>query len=204
MSTSPSRRSQLAVALGVIASAATYHWFPNGFLPASYWPVIALFLPATAAAILFSLQSLWNRDAFRDRDAESEATFHAIVFRVTLFLMVLHGLLLGALTGSLNSSAWAPRVVVVLFGVLVMSVGNLLPRTRPNLEFGIRTSRALGDRRVWIQTHRVAGYAGVCVGATIVICGLFLSRWTSGPVVLPAALLAATVVMVSHYKFSRG
>ena len=36
--------------------------------------------------------------------------------------------------------AWGPRLVVVLFGSVFIGIGNLLPRTRPNLALGIRTS----------------------------------------------------------------
>jgi hypothetical protein len=34
---------------------------------------------------------------------------------------------------------WAPRAVVVLFGLFLAAIGDGLPRTRPNQLFGIRT-----------------------------------------------------------------
>jgi hypothetical protein len=194
----PARRSLAAIALGAVASAAAYPWFPNGYLPAFYWPIVAAFLPVTAAAILFSLQSLWNRDAFRDRGAESEATYNAIVFRLVLFVIGLHGLLLGALVGAFNRSTWAPRLVIILFGLLLMSVGNLLPRTRPNLEFGIRTRRTLSDRSLWMRTHRLGGQLAVVLGGLIAVSGSFLSRTTLPSVVVPATLATVATLVISY------
>ena len=199
----PSRRSLAVIALGFVAGLAAYPRFPSGFLPAFYWPVIAIFLPVTAAAILFSLQSLWNRDWLRDRDPESQATYGAIIFRLVLFIISLHGVLIAVLLGMFDGTNWAPRFVVVLFGLLVMSLGNLLPRTRPNLELGIRTRKTLTNRALWIRTHRTAGQLGVALGALIVLSGIWFSRATIPAVVGPASLAAAAALFLSYRWYSR-
>ena len=49
-------------------------------------------------------------------------------------------------------------------GIALAVIGNVVPRLGPNLALGIRTGRTLSDRRSWMATHRVAGYAGVAVG----------------------------------------
>ena len=98
-----------------------------------------------------------------------------IGFRITLFKIVLHAFILLNLSGVLGPGSQVPaRLVVIGFGVLLIGVGDLLPRTRPNLAVGIRTARTLGSRRIWVQLHRVAGYAAVAFGVVIVIAGAFL------------------------------
>src|SRR6266513_565511 len=42
-----------------------------------------------------------------------------------------------------------PRLAPVLLGAALMAIGNLLPRVRPNVAIGIRTSRTLRDRGAW-------------------------------------------------------
>ena len=51
----------------------------------------------------------------------------------------------------------------------MIAIGNLLPRTRPNRSLGIRTSRTLSDRSVWMRTHRMAGYMVVTLGVAILL-----------------------------------
>jgi uncharacterized membrane protein len=108
-----------------------------------------------------------------------------------------------SMAGVLSSQTLAPRLVVVLLGLLFVGVGNLLPRTRPNLVFGIRTSRTLADRRLWMLTHRVGGYVAVGLGIVITLSGVFLSKSTMPDVIGTAALLGVTVIAVSYRTYSR-
>lgn len=197
---SPSRRSQVVIAIGVLASAAAYPRFPNGYLPTFYWPIIALFLPMTAGATLFAIQSLWNRDSIRDRDPEAQANYDAIMFRVVVFVIGLHGLLLAALAGMFSGRTWAPRTVLILFGVSLVSVGNLLPRTTPNLELGIRTRRTLTDRILWMSTHRFGGHLLVAFGLLTAISGLFFSKTAIEQIVGPAGM-ATLATWFLHYRW---
>ena len=85
----------------------------------------------------------------------------------------------------------------MLFGLVVVRIGNLLPRTRPNLALGIRTPRTLADRRVWMLTHRTAGYLSVVLGIIIAIAGVM----DAIPVVVgPASLAATGTLILFHYR----
>jgi uncharacterized membrane protein len=132
-----------------------------------------------------------------------EATYDGIIFRVILFVIVLHLLLLTDLVGAAWVRAWAGRGVLILLGLLLISVGNLLPRTRPNLVIGIRTSRTIADRRLWMHTHRVSGYLSVGLGATVATSGMFLGGPSLPHVVGTAAIAAAAVLFVSYRRYGR-
>jgi uncharacterized membrane protein len=90
------------------------------------------------------------------------------------------------------------RVVPLMLGLVMVSVGNLLPRTRPNLAIGIRTRRTLADRACWIQTHRAAGYLVVVAGVVVAVSALTLPR-PIGPrliqLVGPVALVGLWLVV---------
>jgi uncharacterized iron-regulated membrane protein len=66
--------------------------------------------------------------------------------------------------------------VIVLVGLLLAAVANLLPRTRPNLAIGFRTRSTLGNRRLWMDVHRTAGYVGVGLGLMMAMSGALLSK----------------------------
>jgi uncharacterized membrane protein len=165
---------------------------------------IAFSLPTAIVVIYLIFRSLWRHDRIRTGNGAFEATYHAIVFRTMLFVFAMHALLMLALTDVMDvagSHTWGKRVVVVMLGVTIIAIGNLLPRTRPNIAFGVRTARTLGNAQLWQQVHRVGGYTTVGLGAAILIGGLVITNNAAGGFVLLAAAIAAAVVFVSYRKY---
>jgi hypothetical protein len=160
-------------------------------------PAIAFFFPTAALFICALLRRMWARDPIRRRDRQTEHTCEEIITWIARFLTGIQALVLLGLSGALTGGAWPSRGVLVLLGLVLVGVGNLLPRTRPNLVIGIRTGRTLGDRRVWMQTHRLTGYVIVSIGVVIAASGLLLSRATIPKVVGTAGLVGAGVVVVA-------
>ena len=110
------------------------------------------------------------------------------------------------LTGAMDAVGFhlSPgRAVVVLLGVVLVAIGNLLPRTRPNVAVGVRTRRTLTNAQLWQQVHRAGGYATVGLGIVIAVTGLVLSHEAVGAVISAAALFAAVTVFVSYRKYVR-
>jgi uncharacterized membrane protein len=165
-------------------------------------PLIAGLLPTLAAVMAVSVTAIWKRDLIRDPEEAFAPTYNAILFAVVAFVIGMHLLVMGALTGALPPSVWFARGTIVLFGLVVMRVGDLLPRTRPNLALGIGTPRTLADRRVWMLTHRTAGHLSVLLGVIIVIAGAVLSKDAMPPVVGPASLAAAGILILCHYRYA--
>jgi hypothetical protein len=196
------RRFLIVVGAAYLASIATYPSLP-GPAPGVARPLIAFLLPTTAAAIYILARRVWLRDPVRDGDEAFEPTYDAIFFSVVLFIVVLHLLVIGMLTGVLPAHRTGLlRGTMVLFGLLMLRIGNLLPRTRPNLAFGIRTPRTLTNREFWMRLHRVAGYVTVVLGSVVVLSGAFLSHQRMDNVLGPATLAAAAVLVISYKKYS--
>jgi uncharacterized membrane protein len=164
--------------------------------------LIAFLLPTVASATYAILGHLWTRDFVRNTEPRSDTVYEAIVFRCTSFLIALHTLLLADLVGIDWLRGWAGRGVLILLGLLFVCVGNLLPRTRPNLVIGLRTPRTLADRRLWIQTHRISGYVAVGLGAVLAISGAFVGGSTLPHVIGTAAMVAGIVLLRSYWRCS--
>ena len=90
----------------------------------------------------------------------------------------------------------------MLLGLVFVAIGNLLPRTRPNVAVGVRTTRTLTNARLWAVVHRVGGYVTVGLGLVIGIAGLALTHELLGGVVSAAAGLAAAIVLVWYRKYA--
>jgi uncharacterized membrane protein len=157
--------------------------------------LIAYLLPTTALLLYVLLNAVWARDPLRDRDESADRTYRAIMLPIVLLIFVLHATVLMTFATGLRSDVMAlfARLVPVALGVALISIGNLLPRVRPNLVIGIRTRRTLADRAVWMTTHRLAGY--VTVG-----CGIVIAAGAIGlavPVGSRMVLLAGPIALVS-------
>ena len=57
-----------------------------------------------------------------------------------------------------------PTVVCLLVSLLVMCLGNIMPKFRMNWYCGLKTPWTLSSETVWTKTHRVAGRMHVCSG----------------------------------------
>jgi hypothetical protein len=122
-------RSIVVIAIGFIAGIVAYPALPGEFLDHSYFArlEVAFGLPTTALVIYALFRSLWSHDRVRSGNGAFEATYDAIVFRVLLFVVALHGLVMTELARVPLPRTWAMRAVVVLLGLTFVAVGNLLP-----------------------------------------------------------------------------
>ena len=200
-------RSVVVIALAYGAGALAYPYLPGLFLEQHRLPrlLIAVALPTTALVIYWLFRSLWRNDRVRTGNGAFEATYQAIVFRALLFVVALHAIVMLLLTDAMDTMgirSWGGRTVVVLLGLTIAAIGNLLPRTRPNVAFGVRTPRTLTNVQLWQQVHRVGGYTTVALGLAILIAGLVISNNGAGAFVLLAAGIAAAVVYVSYRRLA--
>jgi len=198
-------RAMAAVAAGYLAGLAAYPNLPGPFLrqQPSARVLVAFTLPTTALVIYALFRSLWRHDPVRSGNGAFESTYQAIVLRVLLFVVALHALVMIELTQVTTAFGVAlpgPRTVVVMLGLVMIAIGNLLPRTRPNVAVGLRTSRTLTNPQLWQQVHRSGGYVTVALGVVIAVTGLVLAHEAVGAVVGGAALVAATSVFVSYRR----
>lgn len=204
-------RSIAVLVMGYLVGFIAYPKLPGPFLDQrpSARILVAFTLPTTALVIYTLFRSLWMHDRIRSGNGAFESTYHAIVLRALLFVLALHVLVMIELTDvsramdAVGLRLSAGRAVVVLLGVVLVAIGNLLPRTRPNVAVGVRTTRTLANTQLWQQVHRAGGYATVGLGLVIGVTGLVLTHETLGAVISAAALCAAMVVFASYRKHAR-
>jgi uncharacterized membrane protein len=190
----------LVIVAGYALGAAVYSRLPE-HMPLGR-PMVAFLLPTAAAVTYALLRSLCRRhpiDGTNVRDVL--ATYDAVMLRFISFLIGVHATMLAGLLGLLRGRSWGREIVPVLLGLMMIGVGNLLPRTRPNLAIGIRTVRTLSDRVRWMHTHRVAGYTLVVLGLIVVVAGITVPPPLGTSMILaagPAAVLGIPLLVFWH------
>ena len=147
-----------------------------------------LMLPLVTLGVYLLMLFLPRVDPRRAAYAMFEGAYGAIRLSVTVFLAFLHGFVLLWTMGEAPDSA---VVVPVLVGGLLVVIGNLLGKIRPNWFVGVKTPWTLSSRRSWVKTHRLGGWLFVLLGLASVGLGLTGAGWANA--VVPAAVVACIV-----------
>ena len=88
---------------------------------------------------------------------------------------------------SQSGHALMPKLITVGISVLLIVMGNYLPKTRSNWFFGVRTPWTLSSEQAWEKTHRFSGRLFILLGV-IGLISIF---------VLPADLQIGIIVVGS-------
>jgi immunity protein, SdpI family len=152
---------------------------PNGWMTRC---VGAWFVPVLSVGVVAVLRfgGLIMPSGWRERLAASPVRF--ISFAVAAALSGVHVLVLRA---SLSTRPRLDGGIWVLLGALFVSLGLVLPRTRRNPFFGVRTAFALASDENWARTQRVGGYSMTIGGMVALAAGLLGS---------PSVAIAAIIV----------
>jgi uncharacterized membrane protein len=206
--TFPSRTTSLAAtATAAVASAVAYPFLPNRV--ATHFDVdgrpdryssrtsAALTLPAVMGGLTILNDRLGAWPGSRDRedgDSGVQARDQAIGL-VELALLPAHLAILANGVGVRVDMSRVPRGV---YGVLMIALGNVMPKLPRNGLVGIRTPWTLADPAVWERTHRLGGYlvtaAGLVSLASLPAAGKRATR-------LPLAALLGAVGLSVAYSF---
>jgi uncharacterized membrane protein len=132
--------------------------------------------------------------------AKFGGAFEAIIDTIMLFVLALH---IVTLRSALGHPVQMQRVLPIGVGVLLIVIGNLLPRARPNWFVGIRTPWTLSSDRVWEKTHRFGGRVFVAGGLLIAIASVLWVSEAHIVLVVVMALVASSVVVYSYLEWKR-
>ena len=178
------------------------HWGLDGEPDGWSSPLGAvLFAPLLVAGLWAFFRVLPRIDPRGRNYARFPAAYHVTVNATLSIVAVMHAATLAIALGWPISMT---RFVCVALGLMLMVIGNVMPRARPNFFVGVRTPWTLSSDRVWERTHRVAGYLFVAAGAVTLLAATLPSRWAV-PVLLAAVSTAAlSSVVYSYVLWSRG
>jgi uncharacterized membrane protein len=166
--------------------------------------LIAFLLPTAAAVLLWLFRVIEVRRPVCAREPGDCAATARIVVQFVIFIEALHGLVILRLSEGLSLWPWAPRLPFVLVGALLVSVGNLLPTTRPNVIVGIRTPRSLRSRAFWMEINRVGGNVAVGLGLIVIVAAVMLGYPLVGQVISAAVVSAIAIVVFRYCRLVHG
>ena len=159
-------------------------------------PVGALLVPAIMAVLAVLIPLLPRIDPLRANYAKFRSSYHLVLNGVLTFMLGVHLLTLAWVLGARPP---VHRILPLGVGALFVLLGNVLPRTRRNWMFGIRTPWTLSSDRVWTRTHRVGGYVLFSAGGLVILLALTAPTRLVGP--LMGAIVAAAALGCIVYSY---
>ena len=177
------------------------HWNMRGEIDGWGGPATAFLLPAAGMGIVLLMEILPRLDPRRANWEKFGGEVRLIVNVLVLFLAWIEVTTIGAWTFGWKVDGG--RATTVGMGVLLMVMGNYLPRIRSNWWMGIRTPWTLSSDRVWRDTHRLAGRTFVAAGGVSILAGLVLPGPAGVSVSLAAVTAGAILPVVYSYLIWR-
>lgn len=126
------------------------------------------------------------------------------VFSLVLWIIPVLSIVLNALVycTALGMSMNVQIIMPLLIGLLMVIIGNWLPKCKQTYTLGIKLPWTLADEDNWNRTHRFAGPIWVVCGMVIMVCGLIGGAMLWVMQVAFVAMIAAPTVY--SYLLFRG
>ena len=96
------------------------------------------------------------------------------------------------------------NMVFAAFGLMIVVIGNYLPKCKPSYTIGIKISWTLNSEKNWVATHRMAGKLWVVMGALIILAALLpvkLIIWFFIPILLVSVIVPFVYSYIYYKKY---
>lgn len=182
-------------AWGRVPEQLPVHWSidgqPDRFEALVVFPLVGLFLYALALVLSRVVA----------QPEQNQKLTGAVLRIVVLGLAALH---VGLVANHLGAELAVPRLAGLTVGVILMGVGNLLPKAQPSRWVGVRTPWTFRSKESWYRSQRAGGWVMSLSGLAFFVTALFTDSGTVLFVVVAATLLAVGGLLLYSYLVWRG
>ena len=141
------------------------HWGVGGTPTwAAPKPLAIFILPITLAVLHLIVSTIVTSDtAVQKNPKKIQQMVLWLVPAISIFTN------LGVLLANLNTNLDIGIIILPFVGLLLIIIGNYLPKTRQNYFIGIRVPWTLNDTDNWYKTHKLAGKTCILTGFLFII-----------------------------------
>ena len=92
------------------------------------------------------------------------------------------------------------RIAFVALGIVLIIVGNIMPKTRMNSLCGLRTPWSMKNEETWKKSQRFGGISFIVAGAAMVVGSLLMHGWSCFVWAMGILLVVAVVDVIYTYR----
>jgi uncharacterized membrane protein len=152
-----------------------------------------LLMPMLALAVYLLLLFLPRFDPAQANYTKFTGAYAAIRLGILVVLFGVYGVIHLWIRGNCVDVGLA---VSALVGALLVLMGSLMGRLRPNWFVGIRTPWTMSSITVWEKTHRLGGWVFIAMGLAVFSFGLWRPAWALTG--LFVVVLGGSLILVAY------
>lgn len=92
------------------------------------------------------------------------------------------------------------KLSALVIGVLLIIIGNIMPKATLNATFGLRTVWSMKNEEVWQKCQRFGGYFSIISGFLTILSGIFLSGYAVLIFMIVLMLLVLVVCIAGSHR----
>ncbi len=92
------------------------------------------------------------------------------------------------------------KISCILIGVMLIILGNYMPKTKKNHMAGVRVSWSMYNDTTWVKSNRFGGVAMMIAGLSIIITTVFVRSAVAVVLLLAYILVAAVITLIYSHK----
>lgn len=173
-----------------------FHWNVKGEVDRYASKAVAIFvLPVCMAAfnaLLHFLSSFEKR-----RENYSKALTSMLYWFLPVLTLVISSL---SYAVALGKKVNVEVVLPVLIGVMLIFIGNYLPKCKQNSTMGIRLPWTLKSEENWNRTHHMAGFLWIVCGVAVTASAFLQNIYVMLAIVFVSVIVPTVYSFVLHKK----
>lgn len=183
----------LLIMLPSMPDQVVVHWNAAGEADRYGSKFMYLFISLLPSIMLF-FQNVYNKHSNRqNRKYEAKTISFLVIFFAALAILFIHS--------SSSDVLEITRLLIFLFGVMFIYLGNTFNKLKINRTFGIRLPATLRNEQVWNRVHYIGGYMFVGIGIITILLGLFIPAASTAMVIVVMLLLASVVFLTIYSEY---
>lgn len=194
-----------AVAIRLLPDTVPIHFNLQGEVDrfGSKWELLVFPLGNVIIALVGQLSVLYfskkERAAEEEKTAVEARNNSRLVYIISVVIAVFHIIVQLVMIFATVSAAQIQRLppditmwTLVILGAIMAVMGNLMPKSKRNALFGLRTSWSMYNDETWAKSNRFGG-AIMLVSGVITIAGALAFKEVTALVIAVSAVLSATI-----------
>ncbi len=176
------------------------HFGPSGAPDAWGSKYTVLLYPAILVLVSVLAVPMIKLDPKMNNYERFSKYYYNFFFGFALFFVVVE---VSNIAIALGADINVGSIICFVVGVLMLFVGNMMPKIKQNFFFGIKTPWALTDEENWFKTHRLGGKIFVMAGIAMMIAAFIPGTFKIWIVLAGIIVMTLIPFVYSYMLFKR-
>lgn len=177
------------------------HWNFAGEVDGYGSKFIGLFVPPIIMIVLwFGMMYLPKIDPRKENYKKFDKSYGILQSVLLTFFFIIQVI---SILVSMGYDISINKIIPIVVGVLMIFIGNYMPKAKSNFFYGIKTPWTLSSEVSWKKTHRLGGKLFVISGLISILAHFIFSANIAGIVFFVCTLVAAIIPIVASYFYAK-